>query len=109
MSLHMMICGHELQPASQELAYFMYTQADVLLELHNTHHYNMFMHQVRQAILEGRFQQYKAWFQSISGAAMTGEDHVEVPDRASLKRSFVSVIDKEAASRDYKRAHQAFQ
>jgi queuine tRNA-ribosyltransferase subunit QTRTD1 len=38
--------------------------AEVLLEMHNTHHWQLFFAAVRAAIQEGRLQQYSAWFES---------------------------------------------
>lgn len=38
--------------------------AEVLLEMHNTHHYMAMFEAVRQAIQQGRFQQYRQWFKA---------------------------------------------
>lgn len=45
--------------------------ADVLLEVHNTHHWQLFFAAIRQAIAEGRLQEYIKWFNSTRAAQMT--------------------------------------
>lgn len=43
--------------------------ADVLLEAHNTHHYQLLMENVKRAIAEGRFEQFRGWFRGVVGGA----------------------------------------
>lgn len=38
--------------------------AEVLLNIHNTHHYLEFFQNIRKSILEGKFDEYKNWFLS---------------------------------------------
>jgi queuine tRNA-ribosyltransferase subunit QTRTD1 len=53
--------------------------AEVLLELHNTHHYLLFFEQIRKEIAAGTLESYARWFkeQVMRG----GVDAVEVPER----------------------------
>lgn len=37
-------------------------QGDVLLEVHNTHHFQAFLSEVRSAVAAGRFDAYREWF-----------------------------------------------
>ncbi|PNH12647.1 Queuine tRNA-ribosyltransferase subunit QTRTD1, partial [Tetrabaena socialis] len=39
--------------------------AEVLLEAHNTSHMQAFCQAVREAVAEGRFEQFRAWFRSL--------------------------------------------
>ncbi len=48
-------------------------QAEVLLELHNTHHYLLFMASVREAVRRGRLQAYAEWFEGRADAAWSIE------------------------------------
>ncbi|KAG1671361.1 hypothetical protein FOA52_002971 [Chlamydomonas sp. UWO 241] len=41
--------------------------AEILLEMHNTHHYHAFMAEVRGAIECGTFESYRVWFRSQAG------------------------------------------
>ncbi len=49
-------------------------QAEVLLELHNTHHYQGFFANVRQAIAQGKFSEYVSWFKGLQGQGQPLED-----------------------------------
>jgi hypothetical protein len=41
-------------------------QAEVLLEVHNTHYFELFMSEVRQSIQAGQLAAYRAWWQGIA-------------------------------------------
>ncbi|KAG2428708.1 hypothetical protein HXX76_011412 [Chlamydomonas incerta] len=56
--------------------------AEVLLEAHNTSHMNAFCQAVREAIAEGRFEQYRAWFRSLRSAPLVDM----APGAAGAKR-----------------------
>jgi queuine tRNA-ribosyltransferase subunit QTRTD1 len=43
--------------------------AEVLLEVHNTHHWQLYFAAIRAAIQEQRLQQYTEWFESRRGQA----------------------------------------
>ncbi|PNW77771.1 hypothetical protein CHLRE_10g451000v5 [Chlamydomonas reinhardtii] len=43
---------------------------EVLLEAHNTSHMNGFCQAIREAIAEGRFEQYRAWFRSLRSSPL---------------------------------------
>ncbi|KAG2449659.1 hypothetical protein HYH02_005189 [Chlamydomonas schloesseri] len=67
--------------------------AEVLLEAHNTSHMNAFCQAIREAIAEGRFQQYRAWFRSLRAAPL-----VEVAaGAAGAKRRAEQEAEAEAA------------
>ncbi|GIL71247.1 hypothetical protein Vretifemale_1850 [Volvox reticuliferus] len=55
--------------------------ADVLLEAHNTSHINAFLQAIREAITEGRFEEYCLWFRSLRSAPL-----VAPPRRSAAKR-----------------------
>ncbi|GLI59310.1 hypothetical protein VaNZ11_001164 [Volvox africanus] len=54
---------------------------DVLLEAHNTGHINAFLQAIREAITEGRFEEYRQWFRSLRSAPL-----VPAPRRVVAKR-----------------------
>ncbi|GAX79060.1 hypothetical protein CEUSTIGMA_g6500.t1 [Chlamydomonas eustigma] len=43
--------------------------AEVLLDMHNVHHYHSFMQQIRASIQEGSFEEYRQWFKESAAAA----------------------------------------
>jgi hypothetical protein len=51
--------------------------AEILLEMHNTHHYHAFMAEVGGAIERGTFESYREWFRSQAGDA--GGARVDTP------------------------------
>jgi hypothetical protein len=57
----------------------------VLLEVHNTHYFELFMSAVREAIQAGQLAAYRAWWQGLS----RGEEEV-VEAAARVKRGRTS-------------------
>jgi hypothetical protein len=66
--------------------------------MHNTHHYQAFMHEARQAIQTGTFEQYRSWFkQQLDGS---GEEMpVPLQQAEDLKRAADSDSDGGSSKR----------
>lgn len=68
--------------------------AEVLLEMHNTHHFLLFMEQIRQEITAGTFEAYVSWFKGQVESEPVQDDEKE--SRGTKRKQAEADISKEA-------------
>lgn len=74
-------CSHHSRAYVHHLLNAHEMLADVLLEAHNTQHMNAFVQAIRDAIAQGRFEQYRQWFRSLRSQPLA-----PVPRHLTAKR-----------------------
>ncbi|KAL6749680.1 tRNA-guanine(15) transglycosylase-like protein [Haematococcus lacustris] len=72
-------CKHHTRAYLHHLLQVNEMLADVLLDIHNTHHFEAWMAAIRAAIAAGTFTAYAAWFRSLLSSNSGNQDHTEAP------------------------------
>ncbi len=83
MGLFFLLAAAPLPASQQERSAA--AQAEVLLEVHNTHWWGLFMASVREAVAEQRLAEYRAWWSEAHGAE--GVTPEQRPSRSKRGRS----------------------